>query len=121
MKQKIKLFDPHVDDSEKNIIVKTLDSHFWASGSGVGNVKKFETSFHNYIKSKSCIAVNNGTSALNLALFSSPIKTRITGSLAAITFNGNMKNIATKIMAHPELLLGDVLTIIIEFRYQFCL
>ena len=68
MKQKIKLFDPHVDDSEKNIIVKTLDSHFWASGSGVGNVKKFETSFHNYIKSKSCIAVNNGTSALNLAL-----------------------------------------------------
>ena len=56
-------------------------------------------------------------SALNLALFSSPIKTRITGSLAAITFNGEMKNIATKTMAHPELLLGDVLTIKIEFRY----
>ena len=56
-------------------------------------------------------------SALNLALYSSPIKTRITGSLAAIAFNGEMKNIATKIMAHPELLLGDVLTIKIEFRY----
>ena len=68
MKQKIKLFDPHVDDSEKNMIIKTLNSHFWASGSGVGNVKKFETSFQNYIKSKSCVAVNNGTSALNLAL-----------------------------------------------------
>ena len=56
-------------------------------------------------------------SALNPALFSSPIKTRITGSLAAITFNGEMKNIATKTIAHPELLLGDVLTIKIEFRY----
>ena len=56
-------------------------------------------------------------SALNLALFSSPIKTRITGSLAAITFNGEIKNIATKTMAHPVLLLGDVLTIKIEFRY----
>ena len=57
MKQKIKLFDPHVDGSEKNIIVKTLDSHFWASGSGVGNVKKFEMSFQNYIKSKSQIGI----------------------------------------------------------------
>ena len=56
-------------------------------------------------------------SALNLALFSWPIKTRITGSLAAIAFNGDMKNIATKIMAHPELVLGDVLTIKIGFRY----
>ena len=40
-------------------------------------------------------------SALNLALFSWPIKTRITGSFAAIAFNGEIKNIATKIMTHP--------------------
>ena len=61
--------------------------------------------------------INLEPSALNLALLSSPIKTLITGSLAAITFNGEMKNIATKTMAHPELLLGDVLKIKIEFRY----
>ena len=40
MKRKIKLFDPYFDDSEKNAILKTLNSHFWASGNGVGNVKK---------------------------------------------------------------------------------
>ena len=42
MKQKIKLFDPYVDNSEKNAILKTLDSHFWASGSGTGNVKNLK-------------------------------------------------------------------------------
>ncbi len=60
-------------------------------------------------------------SALIFALFSFPIKTRITGSLAEVALNGEMKNIATKIMTHPVLFLGDVLTIKIEFRYQFCL
>ena len=63
------------------------------------------------------IKIDLEPSALNLALFSWPIKTRINGSFAAIAFNGEIKNIATKIMAHPELLLGDVLTIKIEFRY----
>jgi dTDP-4-amino-4,6-dideoxygalactose transaminase len=76
MKQKIKLFDPHVDNSEKNAILKTLDSHFWASGSGTGNVKKFELKFQNYVKSKNCIAVNSGTSALNLALSLMDIKNK---------------------------------------------
>ena len=76
MNRKIKLFDPHIDNSERNALIKTLDSRFWASGSGVGNVKKFEILFKNYIKSKSCIAVNNGTSALNLALSLFDIKNK---------------------------------------------
>ena len=63
------------------------------------------------------IKIDLEPSALNLALFSWPINTRINGSLAAIALNGEKKNIATKIMAHPEILLGDVLTIKIEFRY----
>ena len=50
MKRKIKLFDPYFDDSEKNAILKTLNSHFWASGNGVGNVKEFETLFKKYVK-----------------------------------------------------------------------
>ena len=58
-------------------------------------------------------------SALNLALFSSPIKTRITGSLAAITFNGEMKNIAIKIIAHPDFLVGDALTIKLDLGTNF--
>ena len=68
MKKIIKLFDPIVDSSERKSILKVFDSKFWASGSGVGYVKKFENEFKNYIKSDACIAVNNGTSALHLDL-----------------------------------------------------
>ena len=55
--------------------------------------------------------------ALNLALLSLDISTRIIGSFAAIAFNGEIKNIAIKIIAHPDFLLGDALTIKIGFRY----
>ena len=44
---KIKLFDPFIDDSEKFAVNKVLDSHFWASGAGVGHV------IHNQIKKNS--------------------------------------------------------------------
>ena len=65
---KIKLFDQYVGNSEKIAIKRVFDSHFWASGAGVANVEKFEKKFSNYIKCKNSIAVNSGTSALNLAL-----------------------------------------------------
>jgi len=74
--QKIKLFDVFTDDSEKSALNRTFDSHFWASGSGTGNVKKFEDKFCRYIKSKSCVAVNSGTAALNLALSVCDIKNK---------------------------------------------
>ncbi len=64
----IKLFDPHVGKDEENSLIKSLKSHFWASGTGTGLVAEFENSFQKYVKSDACIAVNNGTSALNLAL-----------------------------------------------------
>ena len=65
---KIKLFDPYIDNSEKEALNEVLDSHFWASGAGSGYVKKFETKFTRYVGSRECIAVNSGTAALNLAL-----------------------------------------------------
>ena len=68
MKKIIKLFDPVIGANEKNVILKTLESKFWASGSGTGLVKKFEENFEKYIKCDVCVAVNSGTSALNLAL-----------------------------------------------------
>ena len=67
-RNKIKLFDPVIDSSERKAILKTLDSKSWASGSGSGNVQKFENKFKNYVQSRSCVAVNSGTAALNLAL-----------------------------------------------------
>lgn len=68
MKYKIKLFDPVFDKKEEQAILKVLKSGFWASGSGSGNVKIFETNFKKFLNTKKCVAVNNGTSALHLAL-----------------------------------------------------
>jgi len=64
----IKLFEPAVNSKEKKAVVKVLEGKFWASGSGLGLVSKFEKEFGKYVKSDSCIAVNSGTAALNLAL-----------------------------------------------------
>jgi len=74
--KKIKLFDPVFDKNEINAVVKTLKSGFWASGSGSGNVLKFENEFKKYTQSKSCVAVNSGTAALNLALSLFDIKNK---------------------------------------------
>ena len=45
MKNTIKLFDPVANVNEKKAIIDVLDSKFWASGSGSGNVHKFEEKF----------------------------------------------------------------------------
>ena len=68
MKKKIKLFHPDFSKNEELALIKTLKSGFWASGSGNGQVKKFEESFAKYIGSKYAIMVNSGSSANLLAL-----------------------------------------------------
>ena len=75
-KRQIKLFDPVINDDEVKAAVKVLKSHFWASGSGTGNVKKFEIMFNNYIGSQNSLAVNSGTAALHLALSLCNIKNK---------------------------------------------
>jgi perosamine synthetase len=74
--KKIKLFDPYIDKSENIAVKRVLQSHFWASGAGSGEVEKFENKFLKYIDSKSCVAVNSGTAALNLALSMYDIKNK---------------------------------------------
>ena len=68
MTNKIQLFKPFVTSDEENIIKKVIKSHFWASGSGIGYVKKFENNLNKFTKSNTCVGVNSGTAALNLAL-----------------------------------------------------
>ena len=68
MTGKIQLSKPLVTSAEESIINKVIKSHFWASGSGVGYVKKFENSLNKFTGSNTCIGVNSGTAALNLAL-----------------------------------------------------
>ena len=60
MKQ-IKLFDPIFGKEEESAVLETLKSGFWASGSGSGRVKHFENALRDYLGSKTCVAVNNGT------------------------------------------------------------
>ena len=72
----IKLFDPNIGKDEKQKISQVLESKFWASGSGTGNVSKFENQFKKYLGSDDCIAVNSGTAALNLALSLIDIKNK---------------------------------------------
>ena len=76
MPKQIKLFDPVINDDEVKAVVKVLKSHFWASGSGTGKVKKFEKIFNEYIGSQNSLAVNSGTAALHLALSVCDIKNK---------------------------------------------
>ena len=76
MSKQIKLFDPVINDDEVRAVVKVLKSRFWASGSGTGNVKKFERIFNKYIGSQNSLAVNSGTAALHLALSLCNIKNK---------------------------------------------
>ena len=75
MKNKIKLFDPVIGVEEENAILKVLKSKFWASGNGSGNVEKFENTFKKFIQSRTCVAVNSGTSALHIACKALGLKT----------------------------------------------
>ena len=96
MVRKIKLFDPVVGIKEEKAIKRVLKSRFWASGSGVGEVKKFENEMNAYLKTDECVAVNRGTAALHLALSLCNIKDKevIVPSLSfvstanAILYNG---------------------------------
>jgi len=45
MKKKINLFDPNIVQEEQEKISQVLKSKFFASGSGTGNVLKFENQF----------------------------------------------------------------------------
>jgi dTDP-4-amino-4,6-dideoxygalactose transaminase len=76
MKRKIKLFDPYVDKKEQFAINKVLQSHNWASGQGNDRVLEFENKLKKYVGSKSCVAVNSGTSALHLAVSLTDIKNK---------------------------------------------
>ena len=74
--KRIKLFDPISGIEEEKAVIKTLRSNFWASGAGTGNVLQFEAKFNKYVESKHCVAVNNGTAALHLALSLADIKNK---------------------------------------------
>lgn len=76
MTKQIKLFDPVVGKEEEKAILTVLKSRFWASGAGTNNVAKFEDEFKKYVKSDRCVAVNNGTSALHLAVSLADVKNK---------------------------------------------
>lgn len=74
MKNTIKLFDVSITKSEERAVLKTLKSHFWASGAGINQVQRFEEEFKKYIGSDVCISTNSGTASLQLALCIEDVK-----------------------------------------------
>jgi len=60
MKNVVKLFDPVIDSREELSLKKILQSHFWSSGLGHGNVSEFEKKFKKFTASCECVAVNSG-------------------------------------------------------------
>lgn len=68
MHRKIPLFSPKFDHKEINAAKDALKSHFWASGAGVGKVSEFEKQFKQFTGCDECVAVNNGSAALHMAL-----------------------------------------------------
>lgn len=65
---KIKLFNPCITKQEEKQLLSALRSGHWASGAGSNLVNLFEKKFQEYVGAKTCVAVNNGTAALHLAL-----------------------------------------------------
>jgi dTDP-4-amino-4,6-dideoxygalactose transaminase len=104
--KKIKLFDPVIGNKEKFAVNKILESKFWASGAGIGEVKKFENAVKKYTNCKDCVAVNSGTAALNLALSINDFKDQeiIVPSLTFVsTINACILNKAKPIFVDVDL------------------
>jgi len=72
----IKIFSPYIDKKEVDAASRTIKSKFWASGAGIGKVLEFEKKFKKYTNSKECVAVDNGTAALHLAMNIANIKNK---------------------------------------------
>lgn len=68
MKNLIKLFEPNISNKEIQASKSVLKSKFWASGSGIKTVRRFEESFSKYVGSKKTVCVNSGSAALHLGL-----------------------------------------------------
>ncbi len=94
----IKLFSPAFDRLEIKSATRTLESGFWASGAGIGNVSKFEEKFKKYTNSQECVAVDSGTAALHLALSILEVKNKevlvpsltFASTIHAIKYNGGI-------------------------------
>lgn len=92
----IKLFDPYITKAESDAAANVIKSKFWASGSGINYVRKFENAFCKYTQSKQCVSVSNGTAALHLALSLFDIKNKnvlvpsltFVSSVSSIVHNG---------------------------------
>lgn len=72
VKYKIPLFEPIINKKEHQYVLDCLKSN-WISSKGK-YIKLFESEFSKYIGVKYSVAVNNGTSALHLALLALNLK-----------------------------------------------
>ncbi|MBL7018891.1 MAG: DegT/DnrJ/EryC1/StrS family aminotransferase [Nitrosopumilus sp.] len=64
--QRIRLFEPRINQRLKNEVIKVLESNEWYSGTSK-TVERFERKMKDYLNCKHVVAVNSGTAALHLS------------------------------------------------------
>lgn len=67
----IKLFKPYISPKIDDVLLKVIHSGYIAEGE---EVKQFEIEFSKFFNKKNCVALNSGTSALELAYLLAGIK-----------------------------------------------
>ncbi len=78
---------PIYDDGERNALIETLESGRWCSmGHTEGKVAQFESQFAEYIGTKYCTTVPNGTAAIELALRACELEAGDEVIVPAVTF-----------------------------------
>ncbi len=87
----VPIYSPYLYGNEKKYINEAIDSG-WISSTGK-YVQKFENKFKKYLKCKYAITVNNGTSALQLALMTIGVKPGDEVIVPGLTFYAPMNAI----------------------------
>lgn len=98
------LHPPTIIKEDKYYLNKTLKEN-WISTSGT-NIKIFEKQLANYTKAKYCIALNNGTSALHLALRAINVTNGDEVIVPSITFIATI-NVIRYVNADPVFMDSD--------------
>lgn len=82
--RKIYLDDPSLGEIEKKYLSKAIDSGYVSTAGSF--VIEFEEKFRDYIATKKCVATQNGTSAIHIALYELGINESVEMIVPVLTF-----------------------------------
>ncbi|HUU53277.1 MAG TPA: DegT/DnrJ/EryC1/StrS family aminotransferase [Armatimonadota bacterium] len=77
---------PVIDEEDRQAVLRVLESHEWCRLWEESEAVKFEQAFAGYQETKHCVAVSNGTVAIELALLAAGIEAGDEVIVPAVTF-----------------------------------